>query len=74
MQVSILAHLRDDSFTDSLPYSVPKHVPSHDLIKYLFPNLTSSQLGLLLCAKKKLDKPVGSLGLPCINMFLSNVL
>jgi hypothetical protein len=41
----------------------PSIVPSDDLIKYLFPNSTSCQLGLLLCSRKELDKPVGSLGL-----------
>lgn len=75
MQVSILVHLRNDSLPIAyLIHSIPKHVPSNDLIKYFVFKLDKLVgLSLLLCPKKKLDKPaVGSLGLMWINMFLSN--
>ncbi len=35
--------------TDSLSHSVPKLVPSYDLIKHLFLNSTSQQLELIKC-------------------------
>ncbi len=54
MQVSILVHLRNDSFTDSLlSHSVPRRVPSNDLIKYLFPNSTSLWVGPALVCQKE---------------------